>query len=101
MKSNQAQAAKLIKKELSQKFPNTKFKVTSQGYSMGNHVVIEWDDGPTQTAVRDIVSKYQYGHFDGMYDIYEYSNKRDDIPQTKFIILQRHVAKMIKQEKTP
>ena len=32
-----------------------------------------------------IVSKYQYGHFDGMNDIYEYSNSREDIPQAKYI----------------
>ena len=33
-------------------------------------------------------SKYEYGRFDGMQDLYEYTNVRDDIPQTKYLFIE-------------
>ena len=38
-------------------------------------------------TVEQLSSKYQYGHFNGMEDIYEYSNSRDDIPQAKYVVV--------------
>ena len=38
----------------------------------------------TRRAIEAYVRQFQYGHFDGMIDLYEYSNQRDDIPQVKF-----------------
>lgn len=90
--STQAQAAAAIRKELKAAFPNTKFSVTSESFSMGDAVRIDWTDGPTSAQVDAIVRKYQYGHFDGMIDMYEYSNRRDDIPQTKFVSTQRRFS---------
>jgi hypothetical protein len=83
--SNQAQAAKAIRNELKAAFPGVTFKVTSDSFSMGDSVDIRWTNGPTSEAVNAITRKYQYGHFDGMVDLYEYSNKRQDIPQSKFV----------------
>jgi len=93
--SQQAQAAKLIRKELKVAFPDIKFRVTSKGYSMGDNVRIMWVNGPTREQVQEISDKYQYGHFDGMIDCYEYSNTRKDIPQTKFVFTEREVTKDI------
>lgn len=87
--SQQAQAAKLIRKELKAAFPGIKFSVTSQGFSMGNCVDISWTDGPTEDEVHKISDKYEKGQYNGMDDIYEYSNRRDDIPQTKYILVNR------------
>lgn len=89
--SQQAQAAKLIRKELKAAFPDVKFSVTSEGYSMGDSVSIGWTNGPTAQQIRDISDKYKKGHFDGMTDCYDYSNNRKDIPQTMFVITQRDV----------
>ena len=89
MISNPTQAAKEIKKELKAKFPKTKFSVRSDSYSQGSSVDIYWNDGPTTEEVNKIVGKYQYGHFDGMVDSYEYSNKREDLPQAKYVMAQR------------
>ena len=91
-KSNQAQAAALIRKELKKEFPQTKFRVTSSGFSGGDSVSIHWQNGATTKQVQDITNKYQYGHFDGMTDSYEYSNNRKDIPQTKYVMEQRTIT---------
>ena len=80
-----AQAAAAIREELKTKFKGVKFSVTSENFSMGNSVNIVWTDGPTEDEVSAITGKYQYGHFNGMEDIYEYSNSRKDIPQAKYV----------------
>jgi len=98
MKNNQALAAAAIRKELKGIFPNIKFSVTSKGYSMGDHVNITWVDGPTQKEVDGIVSKYQYGHFDGMTDCYNSTNNRDDIPQSKYVHAQRDLSPEAEQK---
>lgn len=93
--SQQAQAAKLIRKELKTAFPGVKFSVSSTSYSGGDSVRIEWVNGPTRSQVQDISDKYQYGHFDGMTDCYEYSNNIKDLPQSKFVFADREVTKEV------
>lgn len=91
-----AQCAAAIRKDLKQAFPGIKFSVTSSSYSMGNSVSIRYVDGVLNNEVRDIVQKYQYGSFNGMEDIYEYTNSRDDIPQAKYIIISREISENVK-----
>jgi hypothetical protein len=91
-KSTSANCAAAIREELKIAFPGIKFGVTSSNFSMGNSVSIKWMDGPTHEQVTDITSKYQYGHFDGMNDIYENSNTRDDIPQSKYVSESRSMS---------
>lgn len=90
--SNQAEAAAAIRKELKEIFPNVKFSVKSEGYSMGDSVHVNYTDGPTEKEVNEIIDKYQYGHFNGMEDIYEYSNRREDIPQSKYVGCSRSIS---------
>jgi hypothetical protein len=92
MKTDSAKAAKLIKQELTKAFPSTKFSVTSDNYSMGCSVSINWTDGPTAEQVEAYSNKYQYGHFDGRVDLYEYSNSREDIPQAKYVQTSRDMS---------
>jgi len=87
-----AQAAKLIRKELKQAFPHIKFSVRSSNYAGGDSIHIGWQNGVTEKEVEKIVNKYQYGHFDGSIDLYEYSNSRDDIPQTKYVSASRTIT---------
>lgn len=84
-----AEAAKMIRRELKQTFPGVKFTVRSKSYSGGSSVNVSWTDGPTQRDVEAVINKYQRGHFDGMYDMYEMSNSRKDIPQVKFVFANR------------
>ena len=90
--SIQSIVAKQIRTELKKAFPSVKFSVTSCSFSMGNAVDIHWYNGATYKMVDDVVGKYQYGHFDGMTDSYEYSNKRKDIEQVKFVQTNRTIT---------
>ena len=87
-----AQTAKAIKSELKKEFPAIKFSVKSSNFSMGNSVDVSWVDGPSQSQVSAITGKYQYGSFDGMQDLYEYTNSRDDIPQAKWVQTSRTIS---------
>ena len=93
--STWSEAAKLVRKELKEAFkntfPDTKFSVRTKAFSMGTSMDIDWTDGPRTTAVQEIVGKYQYGHFDGMTDCYESSN-RQDFPQVKYVMTQRSMS---------
>ena len=80
-----AQAAKEVRKALKENFKGVKFSVTSESYSMGNSVNIDWQNGPSRSEVESIVNKYKKGNFDGMTDSFDYSNVNKDIPQVKFI----------------
>ena len=87
-KSEVARCAAEIRKILKEK--NIKASVRSEQYSMGNSVNVEIKeiiDPEVYKALQEEFAKYQYGHFDGMYDIYEHSNLREDIPQTKFLFI--------------
>jgi hypothetical protein len=92
MRTEAAKTAQAIRKELKVAFPNVKFSVTSDNFSGGNAVRVGWTDGPTTDMVEEITDKYQYGHFNGMEDMYEYSNTRDDIPQVKFLSTNRRAS---------
>jgi hypothetical protein len=93
--SSHAGAAAAIKAELKAAFPGVKFSVNSESFSMGNSVNINWTDGPTVAEVEKISSKYQYGHFNGMEDLYEYTNERNDIPQVKYVTESRNKSEAI------
>ncbi len=98
MHTEVALTAKAIRAELKKAFPKTKFSVRSDNFTGGDSVRIEWTHGASQPSVNLIVDKYQYGHFDGMNDIYEDSNRRDDIPQTKFLFTDRLIEENLMQQ---
>lgn len=95
-----AEVAKAIRQELKKSFPNTSFRVRSKSFSGGDDVSIDWTDGPTVKEVDSLIGKYQYGHFNGMEDIYEYSNSRKDIPQTKYLLTSRGMSDEIRKQIT-
>ena len=87
--SSQAKAAAMIRKHLRQQYPHTKFSVRSNSFAGGDSVDIAWTDGPTTDEVEQFTNQFQYGSFDGMRDIYELTNTREDIPQSKYVHCQR------------
>lgn len=95
--SQQAQVAKLIRQDL--KARGIPARVTSESYSMGNNVNVAVTDIDPKTfeELEKAYAKYQYGHFDGMTDMYEYSNSRDDIPQTKYLFVRNEISDEMKQ----
>ena len=85
--SKAAQVAKLLKNKA--KDLGMKVKATSQYFSMGNSVnvkVLTGTDAALKT-LKDYALKYEAGSFDGMNDIYNYDNVREDIPQTKYLTI--------------
>jgi hypothetical protein len=96
--SSEAAAAKMIKQELKKLFPLVKFSVKSSSYAGGNSVDVQWENGPTYDTIERVTGKYQYGNFDGMTDSYEYSNRRKDIPQAKYVQVSRRVTKDIQEQ---
>ena len=81
-KSSQARAASCIRRDLKEKFPQVKFAVRSSSYAGGDSVDVSWTDGPTYDDINSLVKKYQY----------EYTNTRDDIPQSKYVQCQRTLS---------
>lgn len=79
-----AHAAKLIRQEL--KKNGIQAKVCSKSYAGGCSVDVYLNNELPATVekVEEFVGQFQYGSFDGMIDLYEYTNTRDDIPQVKY-----------------
>lgn len=66
-----------------------KATVRSSNFAGGDSVDISLTDATTVEKARAIAGAFQCGHFDGMTDSYEYSNKRDDVPaQVMFVNVQ-------------
>ena len=92
IKSSAAKCAQEIRKELKEKYPTVKFKVVSETFSMGNAVRVSWIDGPPENDVEVLIGKWQYGHFDGMQDMYVHSNRNDDLTQVKWVQTTRYYS---------
>ena len=98
-RSTQAQTAAMIRKHL--KAHGIAARVTSESASMMTAVRVQLTGDPLPAARKEIETyckQFQYGHFDGMIDMYEYSNGRDDIPQVKYITIDTQYSDEIKQE---
>jgi hypothetical protein len=90
--SESALAAKMIREELKKEFPEIKFEVVNDNYSLGSSIDILWNDGPERDQIYDIVNKYKMGHFGNRTDSYEYSNRRKDLPQVTCIFVHREIT---------
>lgn len=92
-----AQAAKIIRKEL--KSNGVKARVTSKSYSMGSSIYVCLANPlpATMEKVKAFSKGFQYGHFDGMTDMYENSNYKEYLPQAKFVFVEAVYDDEIKQ----
>ena len=59
-----------IKRELKKAFPRTKFSVTTDNYSMGSSIHVDWEDGPTEDLVRKVGLHKLYENKYGRYFFY-------------------------------
>lgn len=64
-----ADTAKIIRCDLKKKFPNQKFSVRSDVYSMGASIDVRWENGVSLKAVEEVVKKYESSGFDGSIDL--------------------------------
>lgn len=97
-KSQAALAAAAIREILKKAFPGIKFRVVSKNFAGGDDVNVSWTDGPASKTVEAHIKHFQYGNFDGMTDMYEYSNTRKDIPQTKYLFVSRHLSDTVREK---
>lgn len=92
MKTEVAQAAALIRKELKTNLPAVKASVTSKSYSGGNSITVDVTGASDEATalIERIVAKYRRGNFDGMTDSYEYNNRNREIPQANYVFVNNH-----------
>lgn len=92
--SDAAATAAAIRTRLKKEFPGIKFSVTSENFSMGNSVNIDWTDGPRLSDVQKVGNEYQSGHFDGMMDYYEHRSVSKDLgcPGAKYVHAHRTIT---------
>ena len=85
--TEQAQVAKILKQKA--KELGLKVKASSKSYAGGDSVTIKVLSGTDDSyaKLKEYSRQYQYGNFNGMIDLYEMSNVRDDIPQTKYLFV--------------
>lgn len=96
--STQANAAKMIRAAL--KKHGIKGRVRSREASMMNAVNVETEDLPPWTAreIKSFVNGFQYGHFNGMTDSYEYSNCNEDLPQVTYAHYRNEMSEGLRAE---
>lgn len=58
------QKAKLLRRELSLRFPDQKFSVTTDRYTGGSSIDVSWEDGVAEKEVKPVVDMYQYTYPD-------------------------------------
>jgi len=97
MLSEQAQIAKACRTYL--KSIGVKGSCTSESFAGGTAVNVDMSDlnPKLHEEISTELGKYQIGHFDGMTDMYEYSNRNADIPQTKYLHINNSFSPELKQ----
>ena len=85
--SHSAQVNKLLKKKA--KELGLDVRGSSKNYSMGCSVTIKVFKGSDDAfnKLKEYSYQFEYGSFDGMNDIYNNDNVRNDIPQTKYLFI--------------
>ena len=91
------EAAKEIRQVLKAAFPGQKFEVLSKTYSGGNSIDISYQNGPTVKEVNRYVRDFEYGQFDGMTDMYNITNRNKNIPQVKYLFVNRDMSKNLQK----
>lgn len=86
--NTQPTAEKMIRGILKEAFPKQKFSITSDY----NSIRICYTDGVSSDSVEELTNPFVMGHFNSMEDIYEYSNRNADLPQVKYIFVEREMS---------
>lgn len=95
--NNYALGAKMIRQWL--KAQNIPGRVVSEGYSMGSSINVYLEDQLPEVVekVEAYAKRFQYGHFDGQQDLYEYSNVNDKLPQATFVFVKNELSNELRQ----
>ncbi len=98
MKSAHAQVAALIKKEL--KKHGIKCTAKSKEFTGGDSVTVTVFDQSNETMekINKFCKKFNGGRFCPFQDLYEYSNEKSDVPQTKYLFINNEYTEELKSE---
>ena len=90
--SNHAAAAAAIRAELKRR--GIAGIVRSRSYSLGSSANVHVTDLAPRAAIdlQVFCSDYEHGSFDSSTDCYNYSNRRADLPQVKFVFVTNHIS---------
>ena len=89
-----ADTAKLIRKELKERFPGQKFSVRSKSYAGGSSIDVRWGNGVSPVEVDKVIKKYEGSEFDGMIDL----KSPKDVPYlVDFVFGHREVSVELRQ----
>ena len=98
--SNHASAAKMIRKHLKELGIKATVRASSGSMTSSVNVDVEEVLPATFTLIKEFCAQFEMGHFDGMTDMYEYSNIDDDRPQVKFVFVHHVYTDETKQAAT-
>ena len=79
-----AETAKLVRAALRESFPGVRFSVRSSVYSGGASITINYVNGPTYDAVKNVAAMFEGAYFDGMTDYQGYNYNSLDGVETSF-----------------
>lgn len=90
--SNHAAAAAMIRQYM--RANGFVGRVRADSYAGGSSVNIYVEDLPParRAELEAYAGQFEYGHFDGMQDLYEFSNVREDIPQVRFVFVNNNIS---------
>lgn len=97
--STHAAAARAIRNEL--KAHGISGSVRSRTFAGGTSVDVRITEDvlpATLQQIKAFAKQYQYGHFDGMTDCYNYDNDRPDLPQVKYVSVDYHASPELRDE---
>lgn len=86
--STHAKAAKMIRQYI--KAEGFACRVRSSWDSI--RVTVENLDPESFAKIKAMCGMFEYGHFNGMEDIYEYSNVDDSLPQVRFVFVDNDLS---------
>lgn len=86
------EAAKILRSELAETFPTTKFSVRVERFSMGESINVNWVDGASSIKVDAILHKYEYISRDAMGEILSGGNR--------YVQGQRTISEAIRAKET-
>ena len=89
-KSVQARAAAEIKNKLKAAGFNPSVSSFAAAGCNGVRVYLAEADRAQRDKIDEIAKPYQYGHFNGMEDMYEISNVIEQLPQVMFVSVSYH-----------
>lgn len=81
--------SRLLKRELTAKFPNINFSVRYDSFAGGDSIDVYYSNGPDYSEINDIAEKYEKGRYDSLTEIYNYKGQNYG---AKYVMTHRQIS---------